>query len=206
MLLVLSSDYESGSVTHAYAEKCRGERQFEEKSCRQGVSSSPSLCQGRVRLEVRYTTSWCVPSLRDLQRFDAVVWGGGNHPVSNAFSYSTTNDAFLVSEHILRPTCDSSWKALARKVVYLLPHARLRYTRPSEVPHRVRSFAREMPAHLRRDCAVTRLVDPHGMTESLMSQVGEAAVANMTWDGAHWGRAVNVIKAWMILDELARGR
>jgi hypothetical protein len=127
--IILSRDFVFGSVCDS---TCGGLRQMD-VNCRTKLRSQPTVCGGRVSLQMSEHGSdyhpWCRPTFEDVNESDAFVWGGGNHPVPTPYrgDYDTfygANNAVLVAEHVLANVCPNIKPPLVDRVVFLLPHAR----------------------------------------------------------------------------------
>ena len=204
LLLILTGDYETGSMRDDFKAECSGDAQFEESKCRHGLPHAISgLCSGAVTLKLVWD-SWPVPSLADLEASDLFVWGGGEHPVNGDYqSHYGVNDADVVSQTVLEPHCTADLQAHADKIVFMLPHYRTRPTNEHESAEMIRQYVQRMPSFLQDKCKISRILDTHTFTEKLASTVPADVVQSMTWDGAHWSRAVNIVKAWLLLHELS---
>ena len=176
---------------------------------------------------------WCIPWEGErAHAFDdanLIVWFGGNHPVSMDYSLMPgEHDAATVEEYILHRFCPtwsreqraklmwvSSHACLPQKIVEGLPldHP-LREVYPRFVARnvlnpsrshdnaRVQEYNAQMATALERVCNVSRVVDVFGMTADAITDVED--IQNFTYDGRHWSMAVNIVKAKILLAQIAR--
>ena len=117
------------------------------------------------------------------------------------------NNAHLVGEHILRPTCSNLDLAEVRnKVMFVLPHARLNQFEHSADEDRdvIAQYVKEIPERLEFYCQINQTVDMFGFTDSAIKTIPLNILNMMTHDSAHWSRSINVIKAWKILDAIVQ--
>jgi hypothetical protein len=110
----------------------------------------------------------------------------------------------------------------AQKVIYLDTHAQARWftnctkesswqkqqvlparcPTPAEGRDYVAQYSKDMPAALQRVCGVTRVVSVFDASLHLATTQG-TGFRGMTWDGMHWGLAVNLWKAAGIMHEIS---
>jgi hypothetical protein len=206
-ILILSGDYESGSMPHNYAEECAGDQQFDEKKCRMVVKQSEKLCHGRVHVQL-FEGAWCPIHADMLANFDLIMWGGGNHPANLDYgSRLGVNNAHLVGEHVLRPVCSNlDLNEVRNKVIFVLPHVRLNQVKHFDDENRdvIAQYAREIPERLGAYCQINQTVDMFSFTDSAIQTIPLRILNMMTHDSAHWSRNINVIKAWKIMDAIAQ--
>lgn len=96
--------------------------------------------------------------------------------------------------------------ARAPRLFWLLPHQRLADPSPEsgsdETRDMVRTYAKASIPAIHRQCGKgVGIIDAFNVTQALVDAL-PAEAKDMTWDGAHWGRAVNLIKAQLILRAL----
>ena len=203
LALLLSGDYETGVIKNDPA--CAGEAQFEEKDCRHKVPMHFDICG--VRIELRYD-AWCEVNAND-HMYDWIVWGFGNHPVHG--DYATRHGVYdvqaVVSEKLDR-LCADSIPAFAEKIIVLNNHCRLDNAHmqkdcPDSTNERVQYFNDEIELYMRHRCNITHFIDTFAMTSELIRI--EPAPGKLTHDGVHWGRIVNVVKAWMLVHMMMAG-
>jgi len=214
LLSVLSGDFERGAVAKESAPTtCTGNYQFF-KPCREHVPMQESRCNASVALTLRYNY-WPVVVAKD-SRFDLVVWGGGNHRlVPN--SRLGINDAGAVIDTKLKAVCtaDASW--LMRKVKFVngtsarmprvfwqIPHFRPNLTYFDEAPERMDNYSAITSAYLNSHCRGMPTLDVRFFTRRMVATLSAEELDEMHLDEAHWLRVVNVIKAQLLLNQLAR--
>jgi len=204
LALVLSGNYSHGALLPNASPSCADEAQFDERGCRLQVSHHIQTC---AALTLRYD-AWCEldPSTDD--KYDWIVWGFGNHPVDG--NYNTRNgihNAVVVRRERLHAICGrAGFRAMAHKVIVLNNHYRQddeRMTKeyPDSTNQKIAVFNHQMQQFLHEDCGITRVVDTYAMTRELVQKEPQSSI--MTSDGVHWGRVVNVVKAWMVLHMMA---
>ena len=212
-LSTLSTDYEFGGLAdeaHTYPH-CAGEGQYNVR-CHGLVPENATLCNGSVFAELRYG-AWPIWTERDT-RYDTLVWGAGNHPPNLDYVLRPgVNNASYIVHAIVEPTCSRTGKyhiswlpkhdaASSPRVFWLATHCRLDIKFPDEVEDRILSYNHAMSRALDDLCGVPT-IDTLDMTCALVHQLPVDA-ANMTWDSAHWARAVNLLKAQRLLWEITR--
>lgn len=127
------------------------------------------------------------------------------------------NNVAVVEKVVFRTDCrggNITWLPLhgntteaARRprLFWLLPHARLTNaseSRPDETREVIGRYARDSIPWIREDCGEgVGIIDAFNFTKALAETLPEEA-RSMTWDRKHWGRAVNLIKAQLILRAL----
>jgi len=213
--ILLEGEAERVSMDGYAPPACRGEGAFSVSDCRQYIQLGGAHCGGRVYPRLKYApfpllldddNSGFIGSVGD---GDAVVWGVGSHP--RDFDYKLRkgiNNASYISNDVFRPHCrerapawlNASVHGRARsKVFWLPPHARQAgglYA--DEAPAVIRAFARESAVEVKRMCNIDALTEPYELTAALAER-HPALAANSSYDGQHWGRAVNVMKAQAVL-------
>jgi len=200
-ILWLSGDYAAGALRADHDEICEGEGQFEEKVCRGQLSRNVTVPCG-VTVALKYGT-WPKPDREDLSNNDYIVWGVGNHPLDGDYETKMgVNDAY-VAQHLYfrRRACKDLPRAeMADKVVFLRTHVRQTGGK-SEDRETLQSYHDDIPSVLLNECGITRTASVWNATEALVDLHPEDA-ANMTWDGAHWGSAVNAYKSYDVLNAM----
>jgi hypothetical protein len=125
--------------------------------------------------------------------------------------------------HVFATVAGQRAKVLAaQKVIYLDTHAQARWftnctkesswqkqqvlparcPTPAEGRDYVAQYSKDMPAALQRVCGVTRVVSVFDASLHLATTQG-TGFRGMTWDGMHWGLAVNLWKAAGIMHEIS---
>ena len=202
-LLVLSTDYEYGTMDASGRSKpeCAGEGQFEEKQCRMHLPHTAEMCGGAVSLNLTYT-AW--PRLTDVYaNFDVVFYSAGNHALASDGSRYGLLNASAVQREIFVPLCVTQRPAWLTnpgtrpKVYWLTLHARLLARFNDEAQALIQKYNFEISQIVDKLCGFP-IIDFFTFTDTLIRQLpGEAE--NMTWDGMHWSRSVNLIKAQALL-------
>jgi hypothetical protein len=198
-LNILTGDF----LTGAYDSKdqvppvCIGDGQFEESICRHHVTGGKIVC-GDVVVSLYYG-GW--PRITDVlpQSPNVIIWGVGNHPIDG--NYSTRHgvyNASIVASEVLLPMCHNEIvQGMLRKtkVLWLLQHFRLVDFHEDESVEKVRTYNFQTCKVMNDVCGI-KSIDTWTPT-FLLSHMNEAK--NLTWDGVHWSRTVNILKAHMIL-------
>jgi hypothetical protein len=205
LVMVLQGDYRYAAVPESAGDQCAGERQFRSDQCRAHVLREASACHGQLR--VAYTGEfYCNQWYRgDPDSTALFVVSGGSHPVhGNYTSRYGVNDPQAASRWVLSECC--ARRVLRSNMVFLMPHARASWRHRDECPERVRRLVAGLYAPLRERCGIHRIVNPHAFTAELVAVAGGNAslLHLLSPDGMHWGRAVNVLKAWQLVAEAAR--
>lgn len=199
---------------------CAGAAQLSEKDCRHYVpTSGDGLCGGAVSARLVYGAypllgDDALDTWRGLDgSADVVVWGVGAHPTRNDYeTRAGVNNATDFARFAVAPVCDASpppfaflpqSRGVAPRVLWLGQHCRVRWKWEDETNARITDFARDAAAALRARCRVETL-DTAEATCALVNQRPDDA-ANMTFDGVHWGLAVNLLKAVKLLHVIGAG-
>ena len=108
LVLLLSEDYRKGALINQHGCICHFNGQFREKKCRQQLQFEKSVCNGKVRIQLKFHPI-AKPNLQDLRDHDVVVWSMGNHPLDLKYTDPKlgVNDAAVIDSHVLRPLCSS---------------------------------------------------------------------------------------------------
>jgi hypothetical protein len=207
-VLILTQDYKFGALKPEgrNVPECADDGQFEEKQCRHFVNFNQVLCGGSVTADLDYG-AW-PPLTPSHSSYDLAFWSCGAHPVN--YDYNTrygVNDAAVVKTAIFEPLCRGDaalpWlKAGKPKVIWLLQHCRLRPKFPDEREEVVARYNKEAPPALKEVCGFPDDPIDFSFTCDLVHKLSEEA-NRMTWDGVHWSRAANLIKAQMLLERIA---
>lgn len=208
--LLLSGDFERGALGKTVSTQCNGDAQFEEKNCRLFISQSIQVCSSKVTLS--YSASSNRPYVSDST--DIVVWGLGNHPINGDYvKRHGVYDADVVAAEVFAPMCDGpkhqhnltftahiSNNAHPR-LLWLLPHSRLSDLPGDQSREAIQSFDEHSCMYVRDMCGVSS-IDVYSPTNALVKYHSDEA-RKMTWDGVHWSRTVNILKAQIILNLIA---
>ncbi len=212
MLLVLSGDPEHESMDGYAPPSCDGEGAFADEHCRHTLQmTSGAYCGGRVVVRLKYGP---FPLLDDTGGFfSALVWGVGSHPRDGDYNWRKgVNNASYVSADTFHPHCrvnPPEWlnetvrgRRNSTAVYWLPPHARLVFRNPDEAPNVIQSYATESAVEVKKWCGVESIEAPYALTRDLVDK-HNAVARNSTYDGTHWGRAVNVMKAQAVMYAIA---
>ena len=207
LALTLTGDYERGALPRDYVFGCEGELQFESLPCRKVLAFDLGVCGDKVRLWYEPTTNGG-PQREWLESPHALVlWYVGTHPL-NATSVKTDpvevkramDPEYLAS--VVFPKHCLGGKPKAR-LFWLTPHAMLDRGR---VPERnIVRFYTSTVRSARAVCQATRVLDMTSFTLALTRNEQVMGARNMTYDDFHWGRGVNLVKAQVVLREVASG-
>ena len=214
--MVLADDYDEAMLAPDWrarvAVPCGGDAIFGLKECRPLLRNSVRVCHGgRVTLTFKEHGQASPAMLRESS---VVVWGDSNHPVDmNYTSRCGIHDADIFTRAILEPRCPAIVaQNLSAKLVWLGTHRRLgpvngRWAEPhfDEELESVHAFLRQLGPVLGCLCGVSRFVDTWGFTSALVRQLPSNESEALTFDGVHWQRAVNVIKAHLLLKAILGG-
>lgn len=204
MALVLSGDYSHGAIPNDTF--CADEAQFDEKTCRHRVPGQIDTACG-VRLALKYS-SWCEVE-NDGGEYDWIVWGFGAHPLDDDYvTRRGVYDAEVVKTERLGRICGvvDFQSSLAPRIIILTNHRHVRDDAvvatefPDSINDRILQFTRGIHWPLRQMCGITRFVDTFAMTDALVRM--EPEPRKLSSDGMHWGRLVNIAKAWMLIDHI----
>lgn len=217
-MMHLSNNYKHGALKDEYVaaaaanDPCFYGAQFEEVECRKHLRLENRVCDGHIKLVRGSWSGMWVPFQGDfLNKYDAIVWSGGNHPVDK--NYTTrygVYDAAVISKEILEPQCGTTndMDAMNRKVVWLDTHARQCHgsychldMNPDETLGAVERFHKEMPSFLKDVCGITKIASVWDASYELVTKLHEEA-ETMTFDRVHWGMQLNLLKAHEILRQI----
>jgi len=226
---VLTRNFDDASLVHGAPLECRGARQTEFAKCRFHLNTTITACGITLSARIGHTP---IPRVypNDFLEHTVIVWGFGNHPSDSAWGDGdrpTIGDVQAYTQDVLLPTCrcvpplainhvirshldnfeqdcvpwSSEW---SKRVVFLQSHFRPspgRYA--GETREAQQLFFDRMPEAIRTVCNITRMVDTYTPTRQLASHGGAMKYAA---DTAHWGWAVNLVKAEILLDALSRAQ
>lgn len=204
-VLWLSGDYAAGALRSMHAKPCEYSGQFEEKLCRHQLQNSINVCG--VHAALKYG-AWPTISRSDLENNNFIVWGGGNHPVDGNYrNRSGVNDADVVRRKKIEPTCRVlPLGNVSEKVIWLNTHASLnKSTWSDQTLKKRRSYHDEIPAVLLRSCGINMVASVFRATETLVDAHSSDAT-NMTYDGMHWSLAINLLKAYAVVNVIVDSR
>ena len=211
--LVMTNNYKDASLTED-DEHCKYGRQFsEEPSCRAIVRPTVDACNGSVTLFLHYKLPFTIPPSLDVVCAPGQLsfWSEGNHPVDFNYDirlgvndpveyqkkYTTTNYGIcpvLAANDASSKNCSMFW---------ISTHARHNQKFVDEEDRKVQLFNEQMRMFFEagRCGAGTGYIDVYNMTSTLIHQ--HHAEANfMSFDAAHWGMEVNLVKVQIIMNAL----
>eukprot|EP00667_Euglena_gracilis_P013884 EG_transcript_14352 len=211
LVFTLSGNFHAipGFVNYRKNATCSTDQLFWSKVCR--GQPAVRLCAGNVTLR-HVTAPWPVPQPPRPRRSLAVVWGAGWHPLPGAEGRYGVNNATAVRQHVYEAHCSngtfnafSNLSASHRPtLLWARPHARPGMTHPDETPPMVAAYGLQTSADVQRLCGAST-IDFWTFTNKLVCQF-PSEVRRLTQDTCHWGRAVNLVKAQLLLREIFRVR
>jgi hypothetical protein len=185
---------------------CNYGNQFSEKLiCRQNQKSSVLSCNGTV--EILYH-GLSPPSLNYCSNEHLLFWSEGNHPTD--FNYTTrlgVNDPFEYQkkfhdskQNYICPELLA--KDTACSLFWISTHARHHMQFKDEVDGKVQAFNEHMRMFFEEGkCGDVGYIDVFNMTSNLIRQ-HQSEADFMTFDAAHWGMEVNLVKVQIIMTAL----
>jgi hypothetical protein len=150
--------------------------------------------------------------------YDVVIWSAGNHPTNDDIvTRHGVHNATIVEKEIFGPTCVNNpelpWLPLSPdnsaankwhhpRLFWMSMHVRRTALSPDEDEVSMVAYSQDSLQAIKRTCGqAVESIDVINMTRSLVHDL-EADAKRMTWDGAHWSRAVNLVKAQIILQAI----
>lgn len=221
MLLLLTDNYETGCLSKPEV-KCLGKQQFNEKRCNtELLKINASLCNGHLDwprdAKLPNRLSSIDPPIGTFKNNNGakgkvLLWSQGNHPLHVGREKNIrigVNNASEQIEYMQKYVCPvKKWGY--EKVFWLSTHARILYHHDDERPEVIRKYNEDMRTFFESDgCGEVSYIDVYNMTASLVMKQGSMVMYNalryagMSFDGTHWGREVNVLKAQIIINALA---
>lgn len=195
MLLVATGDYNTGSIHKSFRKQLSGDLQYTAAN-RRKVIIKTSVCSESVRMsfapELNKDPHPVVAKGRDA----LVFWSEGNHPVT--LDYNTRHGVNNAAAYINKFTntyqiCNMTNPF--RNLFYISLHRRaIAGKRTAESLAVIDAFSRNMSTFfLSGGCGRnTRYIDVYNMSTGVPK--------NESYDGMHFGRSVNLIKAHIILN------
>ena len=131
-----------------------------------------------------------------------MVWSIGRHPVDGNYVDRTgINDQRVYNDRIIRPACEQLSSAQKKKLVWIGGHFRRSFYARDERPEQVWNFERNSGVVL-QSCPGAHVVSAFALTASATRDLPRSDIIAMNFDGQHWGRAVNILKAQLVVKEL----
>ena len=161
-----------------------------------------------------------VPTDAHWREFDRIVWGVGRHRVRpnslQRFAGISKNDAAALQRHVVWSMCQPAngtslaaakerRSLVARKLVWLDTLYRTAPPKSSdECLPLMLNFHLDMPRVLKSSCGATRVASMWDATTTLAATPG-SGWQNMTFDGVHWGMAINLLLANEVARQMLTG-
>ncbi len=207
-VITFSADYEAGALL-PHADGCRRERQFEDRDCRHLLKKSAEVCDNTVQMTYTDTTSlssWIATTPDDLAnctQSGLLLMSFGNHPTLPDYVTRTgVNSVVHIRQELLSLVCDISIASTSCNIWWISTHQRLNNlgSQLDEEHDIVRSFNVGMRLFFESNrCGPMHFVDVFNMTDGLLAHPD---AADLTYDGAHWGMTVNLLKVQILLSDL----
>lgn len=198
----LSDNYQHAALGKIHDLDCEYENQYSEKKCREKIIHAKTVCDGHTNVSLFYGHAPHVDSAK-IQHHDMIVWSIGRHPYDGNYSHRLgVNDAYAMYTGFFGPRCESYNSTLlaefCKKVVWLDTHVRVMPHHADENYNQELKFHIEAPTWIFRSCNVQRFASAWDATDRLVSNhISDAQ--KMSFDGVHWGSAVNLLKAQAVL-------
>ena len=203
LILLLSEDFETGSVTPDAPAVCVGDTQFDGPQCRNYLAAGVQICGLTLMLDYEPYPRLNASHLD----YDAVVWGVGVHPINGdrQARYGVL-DADKFANEVLESLCDPDSGEWAEgkdhpPVFWSGIHMRIDPHHPDEAREHQEEFARQSAEYVKSMCGF-HPIDNFEFTRQLVDEFSDLEVWKMSYDGVHWARAVNLIKAQKLLRAL----
>jgi hypothetical protein len=172
---------------------CEYHMLFSEKNCSIRLLQKKSICNDSI-----IVFSKRLPDKR--KAGDLILFSEGNHPLHGRMD--TVNNASAYINHYLSGNNLCSITGPPSIISWVSTHSRTAPLYDSESPTRVRLYNEQMKNFvLSGRCGKIEYIDVYNMTNDLLLNF-EADAAYMTFDKAHWGMEVNLVKAQMLLTNI----
>jgi hypothetical protein len=170
------------------------------------------------------------PSMDELEAYDVVVWGWQGHAARITYRWARlgVNDAAALDGALERHCRNPRYASLASsRVILLNNHPRFVWQlmkTQGECPDAVAKYHVQLPQVWRRQCNVKRVASAWDAVLALVADPGtnwsqtsppgaalgvsaDTSLAGSWWrkqtvDGVHWGTAINLHKAYAILEQI----
>lgn len=213
LLLVFSGDLESGSLSERGKQfkECAGDRQFDEKGCfvnetvpvdghLQYVQDKPFCASENYSVNIAYSGAEVLECTSGSPHDTIRLFSSGNHALSagaETINNSTATINFFTKNGVCRRD------NLCRPAAFVSTHHRMQDGFQHDGHQRyedVERYNMEMRTFVEGGgCgAHVGFVDVFNTTKSLVHNLRSEA-SLMTYDGMHWSRTVNLLKAQLIL-------
>ena len=138
-----------------------------------------------------------------VQSHDLVVWSIGRHPIDGNYSERLgVNDAEELYRSVFLGHCAlMNATETCKRVVWLDTHVRVMPHHADEEYFTELAFHIETPMWIYRACNIQRIASAWDASDRLISN-HLADAKNMSFDGVHWGYAINLLKAVAIHETL----
>jgi hypothetical protein len=131
---------------------------------------------------------------------DLIFFSEGNHALNG--DMQVANNATAYSDHYLHGDTLCKMAGPPSITTWVSTHARLAPTHQYETSERVRTYNDGMKDFiLSGRCGSIEYIDVYNMTNNLIANY-EADAAYMTFDKAHWGMEVNLVKVQILLAQI----
>ena len=193
--LWLSGDYQTGALQTAHDPQCEGGGQFSEKVCRTQLARQATICGVVLKYE------WVGLTASNLAEHDLIIWSTGNHALGEC--RRGVSDSREYAKHLGSACAALDREEVARKVVWVGTHARLKnYVEDESMAHLL-DYHRTMRAAIQRVCGVNMTASAWDASLQIV-QLHPADARVMSFDGAHWGMEINLIKIHDVLEVYKR--
>ncbi|KAK9833262.1 hypothetical protein WJX81_000764 [Elliptochloris bilobata] len=215
LALTLTGDYQHGAL-QADADDCDYNKQFDEKRCRMLLNlDNMTVCGGAVALHYK----WGGLSQADLceaERSKLVLWSIGNHILPNAepgmdeerTKNNVERHVAWMEERFVCPyaaahhsACHMWWITTHQRLNHH-SHVKPTFGEDHTTIHRYNVGMREFFEAGR--CGNVHVVDMFNMTNALVTEMPIEETLPLTYDSAHWGGVVNLIKVQILLNDMER--
>ena len=203
--LALTNNYENATLSEDDAHCKYGNQFSEEILCREKILHSLVACNGRVQLSLHYCQP---PNFNFCGKDELSFWSEGNHPVD--WNYATRLGVNDPGEYQKKFSgdygiCPELKANVSRNcsLYWISTHARHNQRFDDEEDKKVRLYNEHMRMFFESEnCGGgTGYIDVFNMTSNLIHQ--HHVEANfMSFDAAHWGMEVNLVKVQIVMNAL----
>ena len=200
----LRRNYSTGALKDSHKQKCADERQYDDRSCRDAIVRYPRVCDGRVQLAL-FEQYAPLPYPELFEKDSVVIWSIGNHPLTTHSNRKYMYNSGFFESSIIPATCNAKLgpPALVGNRLFWSP---LHYSLDEAQATRklVRAYNDATSALVPARCFGARVLDLATFTTPLVEFPDVLGSRVLTYDGYHWSRTVNLVKAQLVLATLAR--